>query len=185
MALAALGSGVVVGMIALLVRQPWQRPQPLVVAPVTVRPAQPPVKPVQPAAQATLPLTAATPSQADLKALLEGWLAAKAAVLAGDSSAIPLAELAREAQVQRLESERNSDAALGETQTIDARVSGLQVLERSPARIEIQANLTYSDSRLGSGGAVIERTASTNLTNRYVFARDGQIWRLAAFGRAR
>jgi hypothetical protein len=31
---------------------------------------------------------------------------------------------------------------------------------------------------------VIDRTAPTNLSNRYVFARDGQIWRLVAFERA-
>jgi hypothetical protein len=132
----------------------------------------------------TLPLTTAAPTETELKALLQAWLAAKAAVLAGRSSTLPLAELARDNQVDRLEAERNADAARGESQTVEARITGLDVLERSPSRIAIRATLNYSDTRLGSGGAVIDRTPATSLSNQYVFARDGEIWKLVAFGRA-
>lgn len=190
LALAALGSGAVVVVASLLIRQPWRPPQPIAIEPAAVRPSQParPAKPTprpQPAPPSvTLPLTTAAPTEAELKALLDAWLAAKAAVLAGRSSSVPLAELARDNQVERLEAERNADAARGESQTVEARITALEVVERSPSRIAIRATLAYADTRLGSGGAVIERTPATSLSNQYVFARDGQTWRLVAFGRA-
>jgi hypothetical protein len=186
LAMAAVGGGVVVVVAAVLIRQPWQRPEPIAIKPVAVQP----VKPSQPAPtpqappSVSLPLTVAAPSETDLKALLEAWLTAKAAVLAGGSSSLPLAELARDSQIDRLEAERNGDAARGESQKVEARITGLDVLERTPSRIAIRATLNYSDTRLGSGGAVLERTPPTNLSNQYVFARDGQIWRLVAFERA-
>ena len=183
LAMAAVGGSVVVVLAALLIRQPWRRPEPIAIEPVAVKPAPPAPAPQAPP-RVSLPLTATEPSDIELKALLEAWLTAKAAVLAGGSSSMPLAELARDTQVDRLEAERNGDAARGESQKIEARVSGLDVLERTPSRIVIRASLNYSDTRLDSGGAVIDRTAPTNLSNRYVFARDGQIWRLVAFERA-
>lgn len=202
---AALGAAVVAGGAALLLRQPWRAPQPLVVQPLKpgISPpvASPPsaVEPGsrEPAATSTasspelpgsaeaLPLQAAEPSEAQLRALLEAWLAAKAAVLAGQSSSLPLNELARESQVQRLEAERSRDAARRETQRVKATVTGFEVLERGPARLVARVSLDYSDSRLDSAGTTLERTGPTTLTNRYVFARDGQTWRLVAFSPAR
>ena len=188
--LAALGTGAAIAIATLLARQPWQPPQrqetkPRVTLIQKVPPKpQPTQRPANPAAATGLPLMAADPSVAQLKALLQGWLQAKAAVLAGQNSTIPLAELARETQVQRLEEQRNGDAARGETRSIQATVKDLVVLEQSPTRIEIRATLQYEDRRLANGGAVVERTAPQQLTNTYVFARDEQRWRLVAFASA-
>jgi hypothetical protein len=192
LALAAAGSAAVVVTAALLIRQPWRSPEPIAIEPAAVKPTQPltPSKPSKPALapqappSVSLPLSTATPTETELKALLQAWLAAKAAVLAGRSSNLPLAELARDNQVERLEAERNADAARGESQKVEARITGLEVLERSPSRIAIRATLNYSDTRLGSSGAEIDRTPATSLSNQYVFARDGQTWRLVAFERA-
>ena len=192
LALAAAGSAAVVVAAALLLRQPWRSPEPIAIQPAAVKPTQPikPTKPSQPALapqappSVSLPLTTAAPTEPELKALLQAWLTAKAAVLAGRSSNLPLAELARDNQVERLEAERNADAARGESQTIEARITGLEVLERSPSRIAIRATLNYTDTRLSSSGAQIDRTPATSLSNQYVFARDGQTWRLVAFERA-
>jgi hypothetical protein len=182
-ALVAMGLGVIVGAAALTVRQPWRQPRPIVVVPAQTPAPPPPTTPAAVRPSPQLPLTAAEPSEAELRGLLEAWLSAKASVLAGRSSALPLAELARETQVERLEAERRSDASRGETQTIETRITALEVLQRSPSRIALRATLDYSDSRLGSGGAVLDRTPATSLTNQYVFAREGQTWRLVAFGR--
>jgi hypothetical protein len=54
-------------------------------------------------------------------------------------------------------------------------------LERSPQRIAVEATLTYSDRRSGNDGTLLSQTPSTTLRNLYVFARDGEQWRLAAF----
>ena len=186
LALAAAGGSVVVVVAALLIRQSWRTPEPIAVKPIAVQPSKParPVTAPEASPIVSLPLTTATPTETELKALLEAWLTAKAAVPAGGSSNLPLAELARDNPVERLEAERNGDAARGESQKVQARITGFDVLERSPNRIAVKASLNYSDTRLGSGGAVIDRTPPTNLINQYVFARDGQTWRLVAFGRA-
>ena len=187
-ALTALGLGVAVGAGALLSRQPWRSPAPLTVRPLVSQPAATPVPPAPPSATApttpAVPLEVADPSEAQIQTLLEAWLAAKAAVLAGRESRLPLDKLAREAQVQRLQAERSSDASRSETQTIAASIEQLKVVERSPNRIVLDVSLKYSDSRLGGDGSTIARTPETSLSNRYVFARDGQTWRLVAFGRS-
>ena len=182
-ALVAMGLGVLVGAAALTVRQPWRQPRPIVVVPAQTPAPPPPATPAAVRPSPQIPLTAAEPSEAELRGLLEAWLSAKASVLAGRTSVLPLAELARETQVERLEAERRRDASRGETQTIETRITALEVLQRSPSRIALRASLDYNDSRLGSGGAVLDRTPATSLTNQYVFARDGQTWRLVAFGR--
>jgi len=102
----------------------------------------------------------------------------------GDRRDADIGELAREAQVQRLEAERSSDAARGETQKVKATITNFALVERSPTRIAAQVSLSYSDSRLSSDGTTRARTEPTTLVNRYVFARDGQTWRLVAFSRS-
>ncbi|MBM5799746.1 MAG: DUF4101 domain-containing protein [Cyanobacteria bacterium K_DeepCast_35m_m2_023] len=181
--LAALALGVVVGVAALLTRQPWRSPEPLPVKPVLSRPEPTKPKPT-PAPRPAVPLTEAQPSDSQLRGLLDSWLTAKAAVLAGRPSSLPLAQMARDTQVQRLQAERSSDAGRGETQAIEARIDSLQVMERTPNRIVVEVQLNYSDSRLARDGSTIARTGATSLRNRYVFARDRDTWRLVAFGRS-
>ena len=186
LAAAALGAGVVVAAGALLVRQPWRSPVPLTVQPAAVAPAKPalPAQAPTPKPVASLPLKASEPSDDELKTLLQAWLTAKATVLAGRESSVPLDDLARSQLVERLQGERSSDAARNETQKIEASISSLEVLEKAPSRIVVKATLDYNDSRMGADGAVLGRTEPTTLINRYVFARDGEIWKLVAFGKA-
>jgi len=147
-----------------------------------VQPVEQPVaKPAAPVVQPAVPLTAADPSDAQLQRLLEAWLAAKAALLAGEPAAQPLEAIARPLPVQRLEEQVRANAAAGARETVSATVTGLRSLERSPQRIAVEATLTYSDRRTGSDGNLLSQTPSTTLRNVYVFARDGEQWRLAAF----
>jgi hypothetical protein len=180
----------------------WPRPAertPATARPIPVQPLRPDASPPAGAPQATaakptakpaakpaataatgLPLTAAAPEPAQLQPLLEAWLAAKAAVLAGNAPADELASLVRPEMAARLQAERREDEARGETQAITVRVRSLRLVERSPQRIAVEAELAYSDQRRGSGGKVLERTEPTTLRNIYVFGRDGDRWRLAA-----
>ena len=161
----------------LLLRPRAERVKPLPVQPVE----QPAVKPAAPAPQPAVPLTAANPSDAQLTRLLEAWLAAKAALLAGQPADTPLEAIARPVPVQRLEEQVRANTAAGAKETVSATVTGLRTLERSPQRIAVEATLTYSDRRSGSDGTLLSQTPSTTLRNVYVFARDGEQWRLAAF----
>ncbi len=137
--------------------------------------------PLAPGPAGALPLQATQPSAAQLQALLEAWLAAKAAVLAGDAPALPLNQLARTALVAGVEEQGRENASRRERETVRAEVLRFQLSGQAPRRIEAEVTLRYSESRNDASGQVIRATPPLELRNTYVFARDGQTWRLAAF----
>jgi hypothetical protein len=126
------------------------------------------------------PLTAAEPSEIQIRRLLESWLATKTRVLAGAGLPANLEVIAREGMVERLASERRQDAASGVLQTIEVSIADLAISERTPGRIAVITRLRYSDSQRDAAGKVVGSTPSTTLRNVYVFGRDGDRWRLAA-----
>ena len=164
--------------------------------PIAVEPAPPPLPAPAPApsapvpapaaapASAELPLRADSPSEAQVQALLEAWLDAKAAILAGKDSRMPVEGLARASLVGRLEAERASDQARGETQTISTSITGLTIEERDTNRIAATVILSYSDQRLNAKGDPEGEPTKLQLRNRYVFGREGGIWRVASFSKA-
>jgi hypothetical protein len=145
-------------------------------------PTTPPSKPAP--APASLPLRAETPSETQIQALLKAWLDAKTSILAGKNSRIPLELLARPSQVDRLRAERDSDQSRGETQTISTAITSLAIDERDGNRITTTVNLRYADQRLNAKGGPQGESTKLELRIRYVFRRDGGIWRLANFQRA-
>ncbi|MFM7311775.1 MAG: IMS domain-containing protein, partial [Cyanobium sp.] len=164
------------------------RPQPtrppargVVTLPVQPAPRVPVAAPARPPADRSLsPLTAKEPNEAQLRQLLESWLAAKGAVLAGGALPADLSVIARASMVDRLKQERSQDVAAGESQAIEVSIASLRIRERLGARIAVEATLAYSDQRRDSAGKVVERTPATTLRNVYVFGRDDGRWRLAA-----
>jgi hypothetical protein len=127
----------------------------------------------------------AEPSEAEVRGLLDHWLQAKTAVMGGAEPPAELDQLARGAPVQRLTAARAQDRARGRTQNIQVQVESLAIQQRSPQRIEVVAELRYSDSTRDSAGKEVDRTPATTLRNVYVFGRDGDTWRLAASRPAR
>ncbi len=137
------------------------------------------------AARTALPLANDAPTPREVQGLLEGWLAAKAAVLAGQKPPMPLDRLARDTQIQRLAAEQRDDQAQNQTQTISAKVVDFRIESTTPTRISAVATIDYADQRRDSAGqAVGQPTRLPALRNRYVFARDAGIWRLVSFQRA-
>ena len=126
----------------------------------------------------------AEPSDAQMQSLLEAWLNAKAALLAGKTSTIPLAAMARPIQIERLEATVAADQNRGETETITTKIQSFAVDERSPSRIAATVSLDYGETRLDSSGSPTGPTSTMQLRNRYVFARDDGNWRLVSFRRA-
>ncbi|MDM7953688.1 MAG: ARC6/PARC6 family protein [Cyanobium sp. CZS 25K] len=126
------------------------------------------------------PLTAARPDEAQIRRLLENWLAVKSGVLAGEAIPQGLDRIAREGPMNLLAKERRSDAARGQTQQLDVGITDLNLAENSPRRIVAVARLRYSDRRLDATGKVLDTTAPMELRNGYVFGRDGDSWRLVA-----
>jgi hypothetical protein len=136
-------------------------------------------------ATTALPLASEAPSPGEVRGLLEGWLAAKAAVLAGQKPALALDRLARDNQIQRVAAEQRDDQARNQTQQVNAKVVDFRVESTTPSRIAAVATIDYTDQRLDADGqAVGQPTRLPTLRNRYVFARDGGTWRLVSFQRA-
>ena len=180
----AVAAGVALLAIASIVklRSPAPGPGP---TPIAVQPVPPPL-PVKatPPAKAPLPLRDEAPSEAQVRDLLEAWLDAKSAILAGNDSRLPLEDLARPSQLDRLASERNSDRARGETQSISTDITNLVIDERDANRIAATVGLRYSDQRLNAKGDPQGEPSKIELRNLYVFGRDGGIWRLVSFQKA-
>lgn len=169
---------------AWVLRQRQSAPPPPTPAPLPAPPAKPPAAPAPspgPAiGQSLTPLTSPRPDAAQVRRLLEDWLTIKAEVLAGEPVPRGLDRIAREAPVGLLIKERRSDAARGQTQRLDVRITDLTLAESGPRRIVAVARLRYSDRRLDANGKVVETTAPLELRNGYVFGRDGDSWRLVA-----
>ena len=124
----------------------------------------------------TEPLLSEAPTQAELQALLQGWLDAKALMLSGEPA--DLSVVAREPLVKRVELEREADQAAGRSKSIDASITSIEVVDRKPQRIELLAQVAYSDRLKSGDGTVIEETAPTDFIVTYVLGRDGTQWRL-------
>jgi hypothetical protein len=125
-----------------------------------------------------LPLQAPEPSEAQLQRLLEAWLQAKAAVLAGQAPARPPSQLAVASLVAALDQDRQADLDRGETQTVNAKVTSLEIGSRSPERIEAKVTLRYGDVRRSQAGKLLEETPEGERQNTYVFGRNQKSWKL-------
>lgn len=177
----AWAAGLAVGVAALAGGSWWAlrpSPQPRAI-PVQPIPSPPPAAP--PAVVPELPLQVAEPSDSQLRDLLNAWLEAKGALLAGEPSSRDLQTLARPALVSALERQLAENRARGERERVEASITSLTVTERRGNRLAAAVVLRYSDARLTSTGTVLSRTPSRDLHNLYVFGRDGDTWRLAAF----
>ena len=122
------------------------------------------------------PLVSDDPTEAELQALLQGWLDAKALTLSGQQA--DLSVVARKPLVKRVELERAADQAAGRSKSIDAAITTIEVVDRKPQRIELLAQVAYSDRLQAADGTVIEETAPTDFIVTYVLGRDGTQWLL-------
>ena len=108
--------------------------------------------------------------------LVQGWLDNKALVLQGQPSQLPV--VARQRLIDRVDQQREKDVAAGYTTFVKAAVTSLDVVSRQPRRIELKAQVAYSDSTTDQSGIVMDRTVPTSLTITYIFGRDGDQWKL-------
>ncbi len=159
---------------------PAPAPAPPISAPAPAPAPAPTPAPGPTAGLAITPLTESRPDAAQVRRLLENWLAVKSGVLAGEPIPKDLDRIAREGPMALLARERRGDVARGQTQQLDVQIIDLSLSESGPRRIVAVARLRYSDRRLDANGTVVETTAPLELRNGYVFGRDGDSWRLAA-----
>jgi len=147
-----------------------------------VAPTRPPVAaPVPRPASAPRPTPVATPEQASAD-LLRRWLAAKAALMAGNGDAAGLGALAVPAMVDSAEASRQADAARGLRRRVTADLQQVTLSSDTPARRELRATIRYSEQLLGADGRVLESSGPTTLRNTYVLhSQPGGGWLVADF----
>ena len=197
--LIAIASGLaVLGVLAAVItsRQRALDPLPDPAAQVDpVDPVDPAPEQAEPAAQpeATLkpepkpqrpptPLTADVPDEAGLQGLIQSWLDLKARAMAADApETLDFTVVARDHMVQQVRQQQAADSAAGLSKAIDASVTSVELVSRTPQRIEVMAQIAYADKTVNRDGVVVEQTPPGSLSNRYIFGRDGEQWRLTAF----
>ena len=122
------------------------------------------------------------PSEAQLEDLLQSWLDRKAAVLRGDGSADERLEtIARSGLINQVRQQRSADQSAGLTQKVEASIDFMRVISRTPNRIELRADVDYSDQTLNAAGTVVNSTAPRSLKVTYILGRDEDGWRLQAY----
>ena len=126
------------------------------------------------------------PTDVQLQGLLQAWLDRKADVLAGGAlQSSRLADVARSGLLDQVQAERKRDAARATTQVVKAKITRVKVVSSAVNRIELRAQVAYSDERLDANGKVVDRTAAGTLPITYVLGRDGDQWRLEAYWRTK
>ena len=125
------------------------------------------------------PLIGDAPEDAQLRMLVQGWLDSKALALQGQPSQLPV--VARQRLINQVDQERAAAVAAGTTTVVKASVTSLDVVSRQQRRIELQAQVAYSDSTTDRSGTVVDRTEPGNLTITYILGRDGDQWKLTAY----
>ena len=125
------------------------------------------------------PLLDDVPDEQQLTALVQAWLDSKARALRGEPSQLEV--VARPRLVAQVDQQRAADAAAGQTLIVDASVTSLELVSRQPRRIELKADLNYTDRMTDAAGTVVDRTQPRNLRITYILGRDGAQWRLTAY----
>ena len=159
-----------------LERQGSGEGKPSIQDPITLQP-QATLQPEIPRGNPQLqPLRSDAPDDEQLRVLVQGWLDSKALALQGQASQLPV--VARQRLIDRVDQQRAADAAAGNTTVVKAAVTSLDVVSRQPRRIELEAQVAYSDSTTDQSGTVVDRTEPTSLTITYILGRDGDQWKL-------
>ena len=197
--LRLLVASTVVGLVAALAAAVMLRPR--ATAPVARQPQQefqdateskssssdpanlPPAATLQPEASTAKgqlePLRSDAPDEAQLRLLVQGWLDHKALALQGQASMLPV--VARPRLIDQVDQDRAAAVAAGTTTVVKASVTSLEVVSRQPRRIELTAEVAYSDSTTDRSGSVVDRTEPGSLRITYILGRDGDQWRLTAY----
>ncbi len=127
-----------------------------------------------------IPLTSATPSEKEIKFLIKSWLNAKADVLNGLENEI-LYSVARRSLFNRVIDQRKKDNLLGQTQIIDAKITSINIVQRSENRIAADVKLNYQDKTISSSGEILSETVIPSLKVKYIIGKNKNNWQVVDY----
>ena len=126
------------------------------------------------------PLTSENPTEQEIKALIESWLAGKAEILNGAESQL-LESIANKSLFDRVLEERSKDKILGQRQIIDANITSINIVQRSDKRIAADVELNYQDKRISSSGEILSETVIPSLKVKYIIGKNKKNWLLVDY----
>ena len=127
-----------------------------------------------------IPLTSSSPTDQEIKFLIESWLKGKADLLKGLESEI-LSSVASP-NLYNIEIERRKKYnTLGQNIIIDARITSIEVIKKTNKRIEADVEMKYEDKKISSSGDIIESSVYPSLKVKYIIGKNKNNWQLVDY----
>ena len=132
------------------------------------------------AANLSIPLTTSSPTDQEIKFLIESWLKGKADLLKGLESEI-LSSVASP-NLYNIEIERRKKYNnLGQNIIINARITSIEVIKKTNKRIEADVEMKYEDKKISSSGDIIESSVYPSLKVKYIIGKNKNNWQLVDY----
>ncbi len=132
------------------------------------------------AANPSIPLTTSSPTDQEIKYLIESWLKGKADLLKGLESEI-LSSVASP-NLYNIEIERRKKYNnLGQNIIINARITSIEVIKKTNKRIEADVEMKYEDKKISSSGDIIESSVYPSLKVKYIIGKNKNNWQLVDY----
>ena len=128
----------------------------------------------------SIPLSTKSPTEKQVKFLIESWLKGKSDILNGLESEI-LVDVARPSLYNRVIDQRKKDNILGQKQIIDASVTYINIVQRSDNRIAADVQLNYQDKMISSSGEILSETVIPSLKVKYIIGKNKNIWQIVDY----
>ncbi len=127
-----------------------------------------------------IPLTSSSPTDQEIKFLIESWLRGKADILKGLESDI-LSSVASPTLYNIEIERRNKYNALGQNIVIDARITSIEIVKKTNKRIEADVEMKYQDKKISSSGDIIETSFYPSLKVKYIIGKNKNNWQLVDY----
>ncbi len=127
-----------------------------------------------------LPISSSTPTDQEIRFLIESWLKGKADILNGLENET-LALVARPSLFNRVIEQRNKDKILSQKQIIDAKIISIIFNQRSDNRIAVDVELNYKDKMISSSDEILSETVIPSLKVQYIIGKNKNNWQLVDY----
>jgi len=127
-----------------------------------------------------VPFSSVSPTEEEIQSLIQAWLKGKADILYGLESE-NLISIARPSLFNRVIEQRKKDTLLGQRQIIDARITSMNVAQRSLKRIAADVEINYQDKIISSSGEVLSESVFPSLKVRYIIGKNKNNWQIVDY----
>ncbi len=128
----------------------------------------------------SIPLISSSPTDQEIKFLIESWLKGKADILKGLESEI-LSDVASPNLYNIEIARRNKYNTLGQNIIIDAKITSIDIVKKTDKRIEANVEMKYEDKKISSSGEIIEASVYPSLKVKYIIGKNKNNWQIVDY----